>query len=258
MCLLVFAWQRHPIYRFVFAGNRDEYHARPAAAAGWWENTPTVLGGRDRQAGGTWLAINRQGRFAVVTNYHELTESPPGAPSRGELVSEALDRHDSAHAALCDIEPGKMAYAGFNLIVTDDQQAFYLSNRSEGLLALDAGIYGLGNQKLDTPWPKVEQSKQGFADIIEHRDFEVESLFGLLGDRQPAKHNSEPEPDSDPLKALLSAPFVISPEYGTRCTTVVLVSHQGQVIFVERRFDADGKTNGESRFDFKIDDYNHN
>ena len=251
MCLLVFAWQRHPVYRFIFAGNRDEYHARPAAEACWWEKSPDLLGGRDLQAAGTWLAMNRQGRFAVVTNYHELADSPPGAPSRGGLVSETLSKHDSAHAALCDIEPGKMAYAGFNLIASDHQQAFYLSNRREGLLALDAGIYGLGNQKLDTPWPKVEQSKQGFAEIIEHREIEVESLFALLGDRQPAKHNNEPETDADPFKTLLSAPFVVSPEYGTRCTTVVLVSHQGQVTFVERRFDTDGQTTGESRFNFE-------
>lgn len=254
MCLLVFAWQRHPVYRLIFGGNRDEYHARPSTAADWWPDlsaeTSDILGGRDEQAGGSWLAMNRNGRLAVVTNYHELAKSAPGAPTRGELVRTALDRHDSAHAALCDIEPGKMAYAGFNLIAADAQQAFYLSNRCEGLQLLGAGLYGLGNQKLDTAWPKVEKTKQGLADIIAERDIEVDSLMNLLGDRQPAEHNSEPKPNAGPLTEVLSAPFVVSPEYGTRCTTVVLVSHQGQVSFVERRFDADGQRTGESRFDF--------
>jgi len=66
-----FAWKAHPDYPLVFAGNRDELHARPALAAGFWDDAPQVLGGRDLTAGGTWLGVTVTGRFAVVTNYRE-------------------------------------------------------------------------------------------------------------------------------------------------------------------------------------------
>ena len=46
MCLLVLAWKHHPRYRLILAGNRDEFHERPAAPLGWWQDDPRILGGR--------------------------------------------------------------------------------------------------------------------------------------------------------------------------------------------------------------------
>ena len=82
MCLLVMAWQVHPEQRLLFAGNRAEFHQRPARSAQWWPDAPGVLAGRDLQAGGTWLGADREGRFAVVTNFREpVTETRGGSPS---------------------------------------------------------------------------------------------------------------------------------------------------------------------------------
>src|ERR1700732_3904875 len=103
MCLLVLAWQAHARYRLVVAANRDEYHARAAAVLGEmpaparaaaalakWPPPAQLLAGRDLRAQGTWLGIDRQRRFGVVTNFRELQRTRPGAPSRGELIPRYL------------------------------------------------------------------------------------------------------------------------------------------------------------------------
>ena len=86
MCLLVLAWQTATARPLVLAGNRDEFHDRPAAPADWWDGR--IVGGRDLRAGGTWLAAARDGRFAVVTNYREPMAEGRGPRTRSELVSD--------------------------------------------------------------------------------------------------------------------------------------------------------------------------
>ena len=88
MCLIVFAWKVHPDYRLVLAANRDESHQRPSKALDWWPDHPDVLAGRDLRAGGTWLGITRNGRFATVTNYRERQGKQAGRVSRGGLVTD--------------------------------------------------------------------------------------------------------------------------------------------------------------------------
>jgi len=70
MCLIVVALGVAPGYGLVVAANRDELHARPTRGAEWWE-AERVFGGRDLEAGGTWLAIDGCGRFAAVTNIRD-------------------------------------------------------------------------------------------------------------------------------------------------------------------------------------------
>lgn len=68
MCLIVFAWKLIPQCPLVLAANRDEFFERPTRPAGWWDDHPDVYAGRDLQAGGTWLGIDRRGRIAALTN----------------------------------------------------------------------------------------------------------------------------------------------------------------------------------------------
>src|SRR5256886_17422440 len=91
MCLLVLAWQAAPRYRLVVAANRDEYHERPAAALAKWPPPAALIAGRDLRAQGAWLAVDRERRFGVVTNFRELQPPRPGAPSRGELIPRYLN-----------------------------------------------------------------------------------------------------------------------------------------------------------------------
>lgn len=88
MCLIAFAWQAHPRWRLLLAGNRDEFHARPSAALARW-NDSVVIGGRDLEAGGTWLGVTDAGRCCVVTNVRDPRDPQLGA-SRGLLATDYL------------------------------------------------------------------------------------------------------------------------------------------------------------------------
>ena len=156
MCLLVVGWNAHPDYRLVIAGNRDEFHDRPAAALAWWNDGPPLLAGRDLKAGGTWLGIARDGRYGVVTNFRDVEPPPPGAPSRGELVPRYLRGTADAARYVADLAEVAPRYGGFNLLVGGPDALHYYSNRGDrGPRRLELGIYGLSNHWLDTPWPKL-------------------------------------------------------------------------------------------------------
>ncbi|HLY51381.1 MAG TPA: NRDE family protein, partial [Steroidobacteraceae bacterium] len=187
MCLLVLAWQVHPRYRLVVAANRDEYHERPAAALGIWPQPPGILGGRDLRAGGTWLALDRQRRFGVVTNFRELQPPQAGAASRGGLVPAYLAGTAAAREFFRQLEPAAGSYSGFNLLLADHDSLWYGSNRAQPFArTLAPGVYGLSNELLDTPWPKLTRVKQRFRQWLEQPQSTASGLFALLGDRTQA------------------------------------------------------------------------
>ena len=254
MCLLVVAWKNHPRYRLVVAANRDEFHDRPTAPLGWWNDDPRVLAGRDLQAGGTWLGITRPGRFGVVTNFRDLERPPaPDAPSRGRLVPDFLTGDGAPQAFVNTVTGTADRYAGFNLLVATPDSLHYLSNRTEERARpLPPGVYGLSNHWLDSPWPKLVRTRERFAAAIAAGELEVRELFDLLADRDPAPGDAPPPDPGLPadLERALSSPFVLHSRYGTRCSTVVLVRHDGQTVIQERRFDPQGAQTGTTRLEF--------
>lgn len=258
MCLLAFSWNSHPRYRFVFAGNRDEFHRRPAAAAEWWPGTPDVFGGRDLEAGGSWLGMNRDGRFAVVTNFREPDQRPAGMRSRGELVTAFLAENPGAVEYLDSIERDADAYAGFNLLfgnVMRDDALFYFSNRN-GLADVEKsvapGIHALSNHLLDTPWPKVQRLRQRFATELEHSRPRLQALLDFLDDTEPARDEELPASGISPeWERRLSSARIIGDEYGTRASTAIAVDRDGNCEFIERRFSPDGSIAGETREHFE-------
>ena len=250
MCLLVFALREHPRLPLIVAGNRDEFHARPTQAAHWWPDKRNIVGGRDLQAGGTWLALNRNGRFAAVTNYRDARRESAGLRSRGELVTGFLVSSAGAVDYIDSIDGD--AYAGFNLLVSEGRSAAYLSNRGGGACELQPGVYGLSNATLDEPWTKVTRTRSRLVNLINANDVNESSLMRVLGDREKA---SAEEVDTNGLSFsmahALTAPFVVHPEYGTRCSTVMTIDDAGKVCFLERRFRPDGSRGGESRYVFE-------
>ena len=255
MCLIVFAWRAHPEYPLVLAANRDEFHARPAAPLDWWADAPGIAGGRDLQAGGTWLGLARSGRFATVTNYREDLAPHPAARSRGELVTRFLADDDSA-LQFADALDGD-AYAGFSLLAAqlgDRGQLVYVSNRRDPPRPLAPGIYGLSNASLDTPWPKLLRSKARLQALIESDKVDADALFALLADREPGSSEDIADAIADDLPPemmrAIAAPFVVSPTYGTRCSTVVRAGRNGEVRVSERRFDHTGAATGDSHIAF--------
>jgi uncharacterized protein with NRDE domain len=250
MCLLVFAVRQHEQLPLIVAGNRDEFHARPAQAAHWWPDRTDIIGGRDLQAGGTWLATHRNGRFAAVTNFRDAHREHAGLQSRGHLITGFLEADAGALDYLESIDGG--AYAGFNLLVSDGTTVAYLSNRGGGQRELPGGIYGLSNATLDDPWTKVTRSRSRLAELIETDNVNESSLLRLLADREKASADEvQTNGLSFAMAHALTAPFIVHPEYGTRCSTVLTIDSNGTVRFVERRFDPDGCQSGESRFDFE-------
>jgi uncharacterized protein with NRDE domain len=252
MCLALIALDAHPKYRCVIAANRDEFHARAAEPAHWWDEG--VLAGRDLVAGGSWFGVTRTGRWALITNFREGIPRDPYAPSRGELVMRMLREAVSPLRSSAALLPDGGRYHGFNLLVGDDSDAAFASNRASGALSLGAGIHGLSNHLLDTPWPKLLRSKARLAEWLTDDDPAVESAFALLADREPASNGTLPATGVSPQwESLLSSPFIVSPEYGTRSSTVLLIARDDSARFIERSFDAGGRAAGEVAFEFRVD-----
>ncbi len=237
MCLIVVGWRVHPDYPLVVAANRDEFHARPSAVAGYWPDTAEIIGGRDLEAGGTWMGMTVTGRFAAITNVREPGMAK-GSVSRGALTSEFL-RCDSAAIEYARQIDGAR-YSGFNLLLSDGETLTYASNRDGEPRTLASGIYGLSNHLLDTPWPKLIKARQAFANATQHLPDET-GFFDLLADRALAPDDLLPKTGvSLDWERLLSAVFVQSATYGTRCSTLAWVSKEGSVQMHERSFAPDG------------------
>ncbi|GBG03523.1 hypothetical protein AZSI13_28500 [Azospira sp. I13] len=248
MCLILLAWQVHPDYPLAVCANRDEFHARPTAVADFWADAPQVLAGRDLQAGGTWLGISRSGRFAAVTNYRDPT-APEGPRSRGDLTRQFLTGTASPDTFLQGLNPDD--YGGFNLFLGDDQGLWYYANRERRIRPLAPGIYGLSNHLLDTPWPKLVEAKERFAQALPRLP-DTAPLFELLAN--PTRWPDEHLPDTGvslEWERILSAIFVAAPGYGTRASTVLTRAKDGQVCLLERSFNEAG-VQGEVQREFRI------
>lgn len=238
MCLILFAWQRHPQYKLVVAANRDEFYARPSAPAQFWQDAPYILAGRDLEQSGTWLGITRNGRFAAITNVRDPA-AKQGARSRGHLVRDFLNSDNTPDCFIAHMQNHLSDYSPFNLLLSDGHALHYCNSHGENI-ALQPGIYGLSNAALDTPWPKVETGKQALADTLS--DVQHESLFCLLSDRTIADDGLLPTTGIPQwLEQKLSASFIHFDSYGTRCSTLVLQTHDGRIDFLERQFDEQGK-----------------
>jgi uncharacterized protein with NRDE domain len=252
MCLILIARDAHPDYALIVAANRDEFYDRPTSSAARWTDAPDVLGGRDLQAGGTWLGIDRAGRFAAVTNYRQGQREADAPRSRGLLVSEFLASRVATRAHVERVSSEADLYNGFNLIVGDPGELFYFSNRGSPAHSLAPGIYGLSNHLLDTPWPKVSATKGALKVLLTRESTElVPRLFDLVAYRRRAEDELLPRTGvSLEWERLLSAAFIVSDGYGTRSSTVVLVGRDGRIVFEERTFSEGGRPAGTVRSEF--------
>src|SRR5262245_61878744 len=255
MCLLVLAWRCHPRYRLVVAANRDEFHARPAAALGPWTDTPGVIGGRDLQAGGAWFAVDARRRCGIVTNFREFGRRRRSAPSRGGLIPAYLSAAAAPRDFLRGLEDDAPGYAGFNLLLADRDSLWYATNRADQFAReLPPGIYGLSNEFLDTPWPKLVRVRARFEAALASPAAEdskslATALFAMLDDREPAPAESLASSDlSQEWARKLSAPFVLDPTFGTRCSTILTMPHDDSLDISEHRFDKAGLPAGDSEY----------
>jgi uncharacterized protein with NRDE domain len=257
MCLILVVWRRHPQYPCLIAATRDEFHSRSAEPAHWWHDRPQILAGRDLVAGGTWLGLSRTGRFAALTNYRSPQHRRTDVPSRGSLVTDALESQGTALDDLGGLQRVGPGYNGFNLIFSDGQSlAVHESVRDVGRV-LAPGIYGLSNHVLDTPWPKVERAKERLHALLD-RTIDPSSVLELLRDDRPARDEDLPGTGmSLEWERLLSSAFIRGSDYGTRCSTIIRIDQGGKVYFDEWTWDASGSESGRASFQFQISNFNH-
>jgi uncharacterized protein with NRDE domain len=254
MCLILFAQRVHPEYPLVLAANRDESYTRPTAPAGFWTDFPRIYAGRDLRQGGTWLGITREGRFAAVTNYRG-SAGADSMRSRGELVRDYLIGEQGPADYLDCVSRTADAYNGFNLLFGQPAELHFLSNRSTQSGMIEPGVHGLSNHLLDTSWPKVEQGKRRLTELLNSRAQDlIDGLFELLAERTLAADGDLPETGVGLARErVLSPAFIISPGYGTRSSTVVLVDNQQQVTFIEQRFVEGGRYSGTTTATFALE-----
>lgn len=238
MCLILFAYNIHPIYRLVLAANRDEFFSRPADPLSFWHDQPDILAGRDLKNMGTWLGITRAGRLAAITNFRAPCALKDMAPSRGLLASNFLKGSTPAPDYLERVRKTGQDYNGFNLIVSDRSGIYHYSNRSDKIHTLSPGLYGLSNHLLDTPWPKVETGKKELDSIIrQNRRISDRTVITMLADRRRFADDTLPDTGIGiEWERRLSSIFIPGREYGTRSSAVILLEKSGTASFTEQTF----------------------
>lgn len=240
MCLITVAWQARAGLPLVVAANRDEWRDRPAEPARWWPDHPGLLAGRDLQAGGTWMGVTRDGRFAAVTNFRDPSDRRTTARSRGELVSQFLLGGQDAGGYLAALMHRVGEYNGFNLILGDGESLWYFGSREGLARPVPPGVHGLSNHLLDEPWPKVVRARLAMERALEQQD-PAPALFEALSDPQGAPDASLPSTGVGlAWERRLASPLITGNDYGTRASTVVAISASGELHFEERTRAPDG------------------
>jgi uncharacterized protein with NRDE domain len=248
----------------VVAANRDEFYERDTEKMDWWSEHPGLLAGRDRAdvlgSPGTWLGFTKSGRFAALTNVRAPSEKNPDARTRGELSLMYLTGEHKPEGFIQHNAKRFEQYNGFNMLMADlsnpsDAQMHWVSNRmmlgqsirprkTFPKQALDAGVYGLSNAMLDTPWPKVTHRVAAFAQTLamdQGNLKHVDHYLHLLSDTRVAVDQELPSTGvSKEWEKALSPAFIQTPMYGTRSSTVLRIRKDGAFEMVERRFDANG------------------
>ena len=258
MCLLIFAHRVATRYPLVLAANRDEFYRRPTAPADFWQGHPDLLAGRDLEQGGTWMGITRQGRFAAITNYRDPARTAPAPRSRGELPLGYLTGTCAPASYLGKIRDEAGQYAGFNLLLGNAEELWYFTNSGPAAAhrpqRLEAGVYGLSNAQLDTPWPKVDSGKRKLEALLDRASApDHDALARVVGDREQAsprdlaRQGLEGEMDQ-----LLSAQFIVTGRYGTRSTTSLWCDDQGGIDWRELSFNNRGELHNTQRAAFRL------
>ena len=229
----------------MFAANRDELHTRPTAAADWWPDAPTILGGRDLLAGGGWLAVDRRGRLAAITNLPQ--ENPRKfARSRGSLVRDFLSSDQTAAKFAAGFAASSADFGPCNLLLWDGAE-FHYAATGVAPMQLHAGVHAISNAPLGADWPRVRRAQ--------------ESLSGSFGKSQPEASLLEllskgAEAAAESADAALARRrteiFITDAHYGTRSSTVIVLGADGRARFCERSFRADGQASGESSYAFSV------
>ena len=247
MCLILLALRVVPERPWLLLGNRDEHYARPTADAAPWIDGSNVYGGRDLEAGGSWLAVNRNGRFAAVTNVRTGTPRR-GIRSRGDLVADFVRGSTPPDRYAADVAKEREDFGPFNLIVGDWRSAWGASSLTPAPWRFDDGIHGLSNGPAQSHWPKTQRLNDRFAASLSGNDSD---WLDLLGDTSMPRDDALPTTGVGlELERFLAPIFIRGDEYGTRASTLAYARNDGSLVLRERRFGPRGDVQGETTLNF--------
>ncbi len=241
MCLVAFALNQHPDYPLILVANRDEFFERPTQNLHWWHDHPRILGGRDLEAGGSWLAVNQSGRWAAVTNFRN-PDLPRGQCSRGQLVLDCLTSKLPLKGWFESLAIRSELYSGFNFMAGDvnENSCYYFSNQERSIHSLTPGTYALSNGFFSEDWPKMKKLREQLSQAVLAQTLHSEQLLLLL--TQPLRFPSNDLPKTGIKKTLeqkLASPFIKSfllngETYGTRSSAIMKLSLTGSSTFFEQ------------------------
>lgn len=236
MCLVAFSWKNHPHYPLLISANRDEFFDRPTQGIHRWESG--IIAGKDLRGGGTWMGFHPEGKWALLTNYRDFKRPQRGEISRGKLVQNFLEEKEDPITYLERIFKIKDRYEGFNLLVSDGERLFYLSNYRDEIQEIQPGIHGLSNGLINDPWPKVEMAKKQLSEAVS-AEIAEDRLLTILKSQET--HPPENLPDTGVSEAMeigLSAQLIrLPPNYGTVSASAVIRDPLGKTVITERTFD---------------------
>ncbi|MFO7655035.1 MAG: NRDE family protein [Candidatus Krumholzibacteriia bacterium] len=239
--------------------------------SGRWAAVTNVREPHDRPE-----AASRDG-FAAAA---DASEDGGRRLSRGALVADYLRSTTAPADHLAAVAARARRYDGFNLLVGDTRGIWYLSNRVHqplaargdpaapedpaavgsarslqppprvrvqagvaGPLAVPAGIHGLSNAGLDSPWPKLMRGRERLGTLVagacapSPADALVEPLLALLADRTVPLDRELPDTGVGlAWERTLGSSFIVAEGYGTRSSTVLIRDGGGALLLVERTF----------------------
>lgn len=260
MCLITFSLSSHPTYKLVLAANRDELYKRPTAPANFWPEYPDLLAGKDLQANGTWLGITKKGKIAAITNCYDEGTLPSDTQkhSRGKIVIDYLTSEKTAVQYLDQLIIKKDQYLPFNVLLGDIDEIYHFNSQNQLYTLLQKGTHSLSNATINTPWPKVINTKTKMNRIMNTPNHYINQLFQMMMDQTPASDQQLPDASFPiEIKRKVSTNFIDTEDFGTRSTTLILVDHNHMVTFIERTYDSKYNSHDNS-YHFQLSDHTEN
>ena len=254
MCIVTFNQHQHSKYKLIIASNRDEFYERPTAPAHFWGDHPSILAGRDLKEMGTWLGVTKTGRIAILTNFRDLASEQLERKSRGNIAKQFLTSEKEPLALFEQLQQNKMKYNGFNFVGGTIDQLYHYGNNELSITSFKPGTYSVSNGPLNVSWPKTKKAKNMLENYInQDEDIYIDDIFTQLNDRELAPDHELPNTGINfELERNVSSIFIDrEPNYGTKTSTVILVTYENEITFIERTFHH-GQYEDEKRFEFSI------
>lgn len=252
MCLIVLGKNIHPKYRLILAANRDEVYERPTKPVHYWDKPNQLLAGKDLEAGGTWLGINRYGDLAAVTNFRDPINYQPGKSSRGQIPVDFLEGRANPDQYLHHLQEKASNFNGYNLLGQKEERLFHYNNQLQTVTELNDGIHAVSNATINTPWPKVVKAKEMFKTLTEGA-FDHDALVEMMSNRETA--DPEKLPDTGiplEMEVAVSAMCIRTEKYGTCSCTVITITHDEEVEFSEKSYPVGNRTEATVRYSYRI------